>query len=468
MDILLIKPSFARVYRKVLASLHEHIGLEYIAAKLISDGISVGILDFEVTQITPSQFEGYLKKHCPQIVGITVPTASLVDVKKTVHIVRKVLKNVKIIVGGPHTTALPKETLSYTKADIAVIGEGEETMSELAAALFSDGDISKIDGICYKTPIGGYSRHSVRKRVWNLDSLPFPARDLVSRGSYRYYVPIPVLDDKPVFASMLTSRGCPFSCIFCSSRVTFGSKARERSVENICDEIEILIKQFGVNLIYFNDDTFTYNQNRIHALCDEIIKRRFSFSWLAETRVDCVSPELLRHMSAAGCKVLTFGIEAGHPKILKKIKKDISLPKIRAAFQWTKKAKIRTQANFMLGHPGETKEEMQATVKLAKEINPFIAGFYTVLPLPGTILHKMAEGGSVLDEKFYSNLMFFDKSQMSLSKLSPEELLNEQRKAYRSFYFRPYHIFLKLFCLRSIDEWIKMWNGFKSVIRITH
>jgi len=463
-DILLLKPSATRLYKKVKPSLHEHIGLEYIAAALISKGIDVAMLDLEVSPMSKAELETHFQRIKPSIVGITVPTACLVSVKELVHTLRETLHNTKILIGGPHTSAMPEEALEYTKADIAVIGEGEATMEELVAKLLRNESIANTRGICYKVS-GEYHRSERRPPPEKLDIMAFPVRNMVSRERYGYYVPIPLPRGarKSVFASMLTSRGCPFSCVFCSSKVTFGARFRARSPENICNEIESLISDLGVNLIYFNDDTFTNDQNRIKLLCDEILKRKLSFSWLAETRVDCVTPELLKHMAEAGCKILTFGIESGHPDVLKRIKKGIKVSEIHAAFRWAKQAKIRVQANFMLGHPGETMDEMQATIDLAKKLNPFIAGFYTVLPLPGTLLHKIAIKEHVLDEDFYNKLMFFDKPPVSLCALTPEELAKVQSRAYREFYIRPSQIMSKLLSLRS-TEWESMKSGMQSVL----
>jgi len=465
MDILLLKPSAKRLYKKVKPSLHEHIGLEYIAAKLLAKGVDVGMLDLEVSPMSDMELEASFRRLKPRIVGITVPTACLAAVKKLVCVLRAALCDATVLIGGPHTSAMPEETLEYTQADIAVVGEGEATMEELVAKLLCNENIANVRGICYKTS-GKYYVSPRRSPLEKLDALPFPARNLVSRARYGYYVPIPLPRGarKSVFASMLTSRGCPHLCVFCSSKVTFGARYRARSPENVCREIESLTGDLGVNLIYFNDDTFTNDQNRISLLCDEILARKLSFSWLAETRVDCVTPELLEHMAEAGCKILTFGIESGHPDVLKRIKKGINISQISEAFKWAKKAKIRVQANFMLGHPGETREEMQATIDLAKKINPFIAGFYTVLPLPGTLLHKIAVKKHVLDEDFYSKLMFFDKPPVSLCALTPEELAKVQSRAYREFYIRPSQIMSKLLSMHSTVEWESMKSGVQSVL----
>jgi anaerobic magnesium-protoporphyrin IX monomethyl ester cyclase len=472
MDVLLIKPSARRIYERVSPSLHEHIGLEYIAGSLRAKGVAVGMVDLEVTPLDDPQLGDSIARGRPAVLGISVATSNLQAAAGIVAIARQRLAGALIVVGGPHVSALPEESLAATGADVAVVGEGEHSFVELVEHQLGGGDWTELPGLCFLPPgapaSGGYHRGPPRPLIEPLDPLPFPVRDLVPRDRYGYYVPIPLPrgHKRAVFASMLTSRGCPFSCIFCSSKSTFGSRYRARSVEDVCREIEGLVGDFGVNLIYFNDDTFTLDKARIHALCDQILARRIPISWLAETRVDCVSRELLAHMSAAGCKILTFGIEAGHPATLERIRKGITVEQVRSAFSWARAAKLRVQANFMLGHPGETRREMEATIALAKELEPFIVGFYNLLPLPGTVLHDMASQRGALDTGFYSDLMFFDRPPLTLCELSPDELLAMQQRAYREYYLRPSQVLAKLLSLRSRAELERMLGGLRSVMKL--
>lgn len=466
MNILLIKPSSQRLYGKMYrTAILEPLGLEYIASALLHDNFNVKIIDLEAIETDDIELVKIIKNEAPDIIGFTMPTPLIREVKHLIKTIKDGLgrSDLLFIVGGPHPTNLPEHSLDYTGADIAIIGEGEETIVDLIQTLTGGKELTGVRGICYKKNGGKFITES-RQLITNIDKIFYPSRHLLNRKFYKHVFTSGGEDEH--FGSMMTSRGCPCQCIFCSSKKIFGSEFRERSVDNVYDELEEMTGKYNVRWIYFLDDCFTLNKQRIATLCNRIIEKNMKFKWTVETRVNTVSPDLLMLMKKAGCEIITYGIESGSPRILKILKKGITIKQVEDAFIHTHNAGIQTRANFMIGHPTETEEEIHETIRLAKKIKADSASFYITLPIPGTELYEMSLKKGVLSEGEYETLMWYGEPKSTLAAVSLQDLKRLQKKAYRDFYIRPAFILSKIKMLKSKNELLSLLKSIRPLFSI--
>ncbi|MBU1006941.1 MAG: B12-binding domain-containing radical SAM protein, partial [Candidatus Omnitrophica bacterium] len=385
MKIALINVPYLEVYGKLNVGKNSSfpLGLGYIAAVLRQAGHDVSLFDPEPEGMDMDGIKEYLLRNKPDIVGLSCATANFKNALSIGAVVKEVT-NAVVVLGGVHASALPREILSnFSQFDFLVIGEGEETITELAKSLETgSADIKNIKGIAYKkegTVIITEPRPFMSPE--KMEKLPFPARDLVNLKLYRPQVH---LNRGKLAATMLTSRGCPAKCTFCASYLTTGYAFRWRSPESVVNEIETLVREYGVEHIVFVDDTFTFLKDRAIKICDLILRKGLKIDWYCFARVDKVSEELLTVMKKAGCFSLLFGIESGDEKVLKNIKKGITPDQAKQALAIANKMGFKTLAGFMFGNPGETHETAKKTLDLAVKTSPTIASFNILVPYPGT------------------------------------------------------------------------------------
>ena len=269
-----------------------------------------------------------------------------------------------------------------------------------------------------------------REFIQDLDSLPFPAYDLMPLEKYT------VLGHRLEHFPMITSRGCPFGCRYCSSSLFLGRKFRARSPKNVVDEIEWLVGDFKAKYIAFSDDTFTLSKRRVIEICDEIIKRNLDIKWSCSSRVDTISKELLEKMKDAGCSAIYYGVESASQRVLNYYKKRINLERVKEAVKLTKKAGIEVICSFIIGSPYETKEDMKATLKFALKLNPDYAQFSILTPYPGTDIYREAKEKNLLLTENFDNYTA-GKPVIKNFYLSPEEIKKFLRFCYLRFYLRP-------------------------------
>jgi radical SAM superfamily enzyme YgiQ (UPF0313 family) len=448
--LLVVPPMFFGVGVDIGSSyLPPHSGFAYIAASLRERGTKVEIFDSRVEYPAVKRLKKKIGSLKPDVVGITAMTPWIKNASRTADMVKKIDPSIFVVVGGIHATSLPGETLNEFKSfDAAVRGEGEHTMCELVQRLEDDRDFSKVKGIAFRDN-GKINVTEPRPWIEDLDSLPFPAWDLLALNKYRArYTFLKKILELPVG----TSRGCPYRCIFCNRGS--GDRPRFRSIECVLDEIEYwCIGKFGAKKISFHDDSFTLDRKRAIRLCDGLIERGLheKISWICQTRVDLVDKALLKKMKEANCYDIGFGVESGNPEILSITKKGITLEQARNAFKWTKEVGLKRDVSFMIGNPFETQKTIEDTIRFAFELDPDFFAISIATPFPGTELMKMAEdgfGGLQLRTKNWSRYCSQLGGALSLKQLSRTELERLQRKAYISFYFRPSRIFNML---RFID-----------------
>jgi len=363
------------------------LGLLYIAAVLEEAGFAPRV--FDIYPYDDRDFTG-LVEYRPDVVGMTVLTDYWTRATEVAAVVQTRLPETCFIVGGVHVTALPEESVTGLAATIGVIGEGEMTMRELCECLASGSDWRDVAGIVYRQGNGDFVRTAPRAYIADLDGIPFPARHLLDFE--QYLVPPGIIRGHWTERSttIMTSRGCPFSCIWCGSQCTFGRKVRYRSVENVVTEIEHLVRTYAIDTIWFVDDTFTLSKKRVLDFCRLMAERGIRITWGCQAHVKTADEEMFRAMKKVGLVQLDFGVESGSNRVLKALKKDSDDTAIRKAFAIARKVGLRTTATFMFGSPDETAEDVEQTMRLAREIRPDFVSSFFITPYPGTELMDLA------------------------------------------------------------------------------
>jgi len=459
LKILLINPPHTTRYPQ------PPLGLAMIAAVLEKNGYFVKILDLPVLGFSEKSLSAIIRQEKPDVVGVTAMTPTMDSAVRVIKIVKKCESNITVVLGGPHATILPEETLkSVPEIDIIVRGEGEQTMLELVKVLEEDPkSVNKVLGITYRE--GNVVRNNpLRPLILDLDTLPFPAYHLLPIKKYHFHPPFGRLTP---LMPIITSRGCPYRCIFCSKAV-FGKQYRSNSPEHIIDEIKILNEKFGVKEVKFYDDVFTLDRKRVVAFCRQLKEEGMDIPWSCETRVNLVDAELLRLMKSAGCYIIEYGVESGNQEILNALNKDITLEQTMDAFRLTREAKIGTVAYFMLGAPDETSVTIRETIEFAKKIDPDFVQFSITTPYPGTNLYSLAvEEGSLpkkWDEYVYVDLNALDNSSFGIKTLTRHELGQWSSRAYLSFYLRFSYVLKRIKSAKSFGDFKTNIAGLRMLI----
>ena len=414
------------------------IGLAYLAAMLEREGIDVSILDANAMCLNGREIRDVVIKEDPQIVGITAMTLIAVNVLAVSRIVKEVTDAVTVV-GGPHISLFQEESLASPFVDYAMNGEAEYTFVEFVKAIRDKRGVEDIDGIVYRKNGKVVTRNP--SIVKDLNALPFPAVHLLPLERYS------LANALHPFGSIVTSRGCPFKCGFCI-RAPIDRYVRYRDAENIVDEIEWLIKDFGVREINIRNDTITINREHVVDFCRELLRRGIKIRWQGPTRVDCVDRELLKLMKKAGCHTLRYGIESGNQEILDRMGKGITLEQIRDAVRWTKEAGIEIMAYFMIGYIDETEKTIMDTINFAREIDPDGAIFSIGTPLPNTDLFYRAVERGLIERDYWKE--YVTGRRIDRAPYLVDDAEKWVRRALWSFYFRPRYIAGRL---RKIDSW---------------
>lgn len=445
------------------------LGILYIAAVLEKEGYKVQV--FDVFSHEEKEFVEKLVKFKPDLIGLSVSTTQLTHAKRISNILRKKLPETSIVCGGVHVTALPSESLKELNADFAVVGEGEYTMLDLCDKLESGNSLHKVKSLVYKKN-GEIVQNERRELIENLNELPFPARHLLD---FEWYL-IPPGSIRGVWlkraTTLITSRGCPYRCIYCGSNLIFGRKVRRRSVENVIAEIEYIEDVYKIDGMWFLDDTFTLNKKWAIDFCRKLRKNKIDLTWGCQTRVNAVSEDLLVEMKKSGCIQLDVGVESGSEKILNVLQKDTNPIQIKNTFSIAKKVGVRTMASFMIGNPEETIEDIIKTRELAKKINPDFTFFFFTTPYPGTKLNKMAIENHWIRDANYSNwLIRQTETPMMEINFTWNELTKIRSGLQNNFVFRNYISTLKNpsyvlnFLLLSLKYPKGLITGFKKAMK---
>lgn len=379
----------------------------------------------------------------PDFLCFSIYTTNLEKSIEIINKAKKLLPDSRVIVGGPHISALPTQTMAECPAiDFEVFGEGEITFAELINTLDSGKQVSDIDGLCFRDG-EKIIQNKPRERIKDLDSIPFPAYDVIKRFKYSY--------DK--FANghkvgvASSSRGCPYNCTFCNKSV-FGNKYVRRSPQNLIEELQMQKEVLEIDEIYFVDDLFVTDQNWLDTFMDLYKKSGLKMLWKCLGRVDQVEESTYVKMKDAGCFLLQFGVEAGDEEILKSIRKGITIEKAARAVKSCQKAGINAATFFILGHPGETYQTVIKTIQAARQINADICHIFVLVPFPGTYNYQF-----VPDEmkKNWASIRYYHKNgyPISLCQLKPEELYLLEKQARYEFYGRFEYFFRNVLSFKS-------------------
>ncbi|MBN2120770.1 MAG: cobalamin-dependent protein [Candidatus Omnitrophica bacterium] len=450
--VYLISPPYYGVYtgvvKKNFGVLQPPLGLAYVASYLKSRGHSVKLFDSSFSKDIFKDINSHMHEFNPTFVGITATTPQITSAFKVAEYIKSVNPTVKVILGGPHVSALPEEALSTCNVDIIVCGEGEITFSEIV-----DGkELNAIQGICFKQD-KKIVINSQRPLIENLDSLPFPLWEQLPVKSY-YYVPRKTV-------GVMSTRGCPYRCSFCASGVIFRHQFRMRSPLNFVSEIEFLHKKFGVNNVMFIDETFTINHERVEEICNLILEKKLPLQWTCDTRVDSLTKKMLKTMKLAGCNTLRMGIESSDEAVLEAVGKPINLEQAKAVVSWARECNIKTVAYYLLGLPHETIKSLEKTLVFAKKLKTDLAHFSMLVPLPGTKVWDIVKEGKILrcTGKEWRQYTRYDKPIVESDTLSKEQLLKYYRHMIRSYFFSPAYMLQTISAIKSFRTFNEYLNS---------
>ncbi|MDD5065516.1 MAG: radical SAM protein [bacterium] len=466
MKILLAEAPFSYTDSIIKGERYFPLGIGYIASYIRqSPGRDVKIFIGDMLQ-----FEKAVSRDLPDVVGITCMTNTYPTAAQMVQIVKKSNPRCRIILGGQHVSSVHADVLrDIPEADFLAVGEGEILMDRFLRELVSGkpawehvpGLVYRISGGIKEVPVGPVNDH--------IEQFPFPARDLVDLNQYKSH---PQMRFGRSTASMITSRGCPWLCTYCSSHVTMGRKYRFLSADYVLNEIQEIYHRYHINNIILWDDLFTLNHDRVHEICEKIIKSGLNINWFCQSRTDRLNQEIADIMRRAGCKMISFGIESGNEKTLERIRKNVKLDVVTQTIGFCRKAGIRTQGSFILGFPWETKEEMEDTIKFASRSNLDIALFFSFTPYPGTTewqyVPEEAKPRNIGEwERFVCNNLYGRTWNSCLDQKHMKIMVS---KAHWKFYFRFSQIFRMVKRIASAEElvaYIKAaFNLLYSILKI--
>lgn len=424
------------------------LGLAYIAGVLENNGFNVSILDSMALNYTSAQTRNYIFQLKPDVVGITAMTPTFRGALEVARFSKEA--GSIVVIGGPQTSVYPSETLVNKNVDFIIIGEGEYAFLELVKGLQNNNWRKDIIGLGYKQK--GKVFLNQPAIVENLDSLPYPSRHLLPMKKYSTVIGLSPM------TTMITARGCPYQCGYCF-KMPQDRYYRMRSAKSVVDEMGYLWGNYSLKEIMFYDDSLTINRKHITDICSEMINRGLKLKWESPTRVDCVDYELLKLMKKAGCISLRYGVESGHPKILKLMKKDIALSKITEIFKLTQKVGIETFAYFIIGYAQEDDITVKATINFAKKLNPDKVMFTIAVPYPNTDLYNLAFEMGKAPQDYWKDYTLGLRNDPLPFLIDNAEFW--VKKAYWEFYFRP------TFVLKNIRK-IRSWDIFrKNIIAVS-
>jgi len=415
------------------------LGLMYLASSLEKNAFNVKIIDANLRNMELTEVVRAVKSEKSDIVGLYAPTAAIKTAIQYVNEIKREVPDCFTIIGGPHASSLPIETLRMSSAlDAVCIGEGEQTIVEIAE-LFSRRDsadwLDRVKGIAYRKRSlvdDGICLTQPRGFIEDLDSLPFPARHLVPFSEYK------VLNKNSSIGNMMTSRGCAFSCSYCSSSHLMGRMFRARTPSNVVDEIEDLRLKYGVRTIEFIDDNFVLNKRRAMEIGQEIKSRGLDIDFVASSRVDTINRELLEALKKAGLSTIYYGVESGSQRVLNLMHKGIEIQQAEDAIKAAKEIGIGTLASFIIGYPGESVEEMRRTISFAVALDPDYAQFSILTPFPGTPIYEELKKNDLISTQDWDRYTVLEPvikyEKLGLSAKVVSRML---RNAYIRFYLRP-------------------------------
>jgi anaerobic magnesium-protoporphyrin IX monomethyl ester cyclase len=473
MRILLVSPKSSVWSSRT----HIHMGLGYLAGALLAAGYEdVTLFD---AQVEDEPLAAHLARERYDVVGISSPTPLIYEAWEAASLSKK--SGALTILGGPHLTLMPEESMERQEVDLVVRGEAEETLVELVQALEETGQRGdratglclpdepwgKIPGLCYRNLAGEVVHNPAQPLRQDVEDIPWPAYHLFKIERYSNLQPITDgLDTHARAYTLLTSRGCPYQCIYCSKPIT-GNTWRARSPEDVVAEWRYLVEELGATEIGITDDVWNLKLDRAKELCRLLIAEGLSrVPWITVhgMRADHTDAELFELMKQAGCKRVGFGVESGNQAVLDSIRKRQTLDDSRRAFNEAKAAGLQTMGFFIFGLPADTEETMEDTIRFALELDPDMANFMIAAPFPGTELWEIAQrDGRLFSMNWRDYAIHDERARYELPTLPPELVERKWHEANRRFYLRPSQLWRKAL---NPDTWRRLPEYVRNASRL--
>jgi anaerobic magnesium-protoporphyrin IX monomethyl ester cyclase len=464
MRVLLVRPISGKMPIVI-----PNISLGYLASFLSVDGNDVKILDCARERLGLKGFKERMREFNPELIGFQMFTCDYSSVKEMARATRAEFPQAVLLAGGPHPSALPGETLDeIPELDFVFFGEAELGFPRLVSWLSGDKKegLNSIPGLAFRE--GGEVIRVERGEIQDLTTIPFPRWDLIDP---RIYPPAPhgtFTRALPV-APVITSRGCPFACRYCAVHCTNGRKWRKREISDVVDEIEMLIREYGVREIHIEDDNFTLDRKRVFEFCEQLGERRLDISWACPNgvRLDTLDEGLLRAMEDSGCYSLAVGIESCSEKFQHMMRRQISVnvleEKVRLVAE---SSRIRMTGFFMLGYPGESRDEIKDTIDFACRLPLHRVQFSNFLPLPGTEVYEELVAQREIDpERINWDDYLDNRIAYSPREVSARDLRGMMRQGFLRFYFRPRIILDLLKEIHSFSQLMVVLRRMKDVFK---
>ena len=454
MRILLIDAPYINLYgvHRIAVGRYFPLSLGYLAAVLEKGGHTVKIATLNGVKDYESIIENLVKEYLPQLIGFTAMTPSFPMAVKLAEKIR-IWTSCPLVIGGSHVSAFGEHLWNQTAVfDGVIMGEGEYTLLELANYLAEGGDQpTHIPGLIWKLPGSQPINNVPRSFLVDLDKLPFPARHLVELDKFSTSSHIKGKES----LTMITSRGCPFNCRFCSSHMVHGRQYRVHSPGYVVEEIIFLKNTYNLKYIFFQDDTFTLNRERLEKILDLILSKELKIKWGCFSRVDILDKQMASLFKRSGCESLVFGIESGSQMALEKMNKKISLEQVRKAITVCEEIGIRSLASFVVGFPFETRKDIQQTIKFAKTLPATKVVFNPLVPFPGSSFFNKSRHFPGKLEGWSRFLTTKEPPFQMVQDCTPSEIYRLVKRGHISFYLRPKQ-------LMRMGRSIHSWNDFLS------
>jgi len=436
------------------------LNLAYLAAIAEKAGHKVQIVDGEIEGLNNQDIINRVKEFSPDLVGMTGTTPGFHLVVKLAKALKEQM-DVPIMAGGHHVT-LFKEKVFEKCFDFFFVSEADTSFADFLKCYKSNGDLATVKGLLFRHKDGPLFTGSPGL-TQDLDAIPFPARQLLKFKEYK----VGTLRGTLNYTSIMTTRGCPFECIYCSNSV-YGKVVRRRSIENVMDEIEMVVNQFGIKHFYFVEDVLTLNKQYSLSLCDEIDRRRLKITFEGSTRANLFDEELAERMSKSGLIRISFGLESADPKVLKIIKKQVPLESYIKANRLTNKFGIETINSVMLGLPGEDRESIARTIAFLRKARDIQHTTYGIaVPYPGTEFYEMAKRGEYglkLHTEDFSKYQRYGSAVLSVGDLSCEDLIRLQKVGLLKIYLTSWRIWPMLKRVKLSSVVIPVWEALCAMI----
>lgn len=433
MRVFLASPSAHRVYRNIKRSSKRQpmLGPAYVAAALRHAGHDVGYVDCDALDLFGADAARAILAADPELVGLSFTTPLFSEVADIARHLRAAGWGGHLTLGGVHVTALPEETLTLLpEADSVILGEGERSMVLLAEALAAGTGPGQVPGLVHRDGDGGL--RAVAAQPWqapHLDPLPLPALDLYPME--RFTSDFWGGHDRRM-GVQITTRGCPYHCEFCASGGESWGKLRYHSIDRVIEESWRLKTQFGADYLVFNDDTFTVKPSRCLDIAQRLRTEGLDLPFMVTARVDAISENLLAELAAAGCFMITYGVESGSNEVLRHIGKNTTTDLARKAVKDAQKHGIKVVGNFMFGHYPDDEDSCRSTLDLAQELACDVSQFSITVPYPGTQLYRQALAEGRLEvAPFYDNFGYYGNVPWRHPRLDGQWLLDMQQRAYQ-------------------------------------